>query len=114
VLTLAPFVLVASASSLLSLMRGIEPALGISTEARLLRGMLTLVIGCSFYMAMVMVHESVDDLRFSLRWISLGRAGPLWARSRPLICLSTPDCLHSGAPATFISIAPYGRIASPV
>ena len=46
VLTLAPFVLVATASSLLSLMRGIEPALGISTEARVLRGMLTLLIGC--------------------------------------------------------------------
>jgi hypothetical protein len=56
-LTLAPFVLVATASSLLSLLRGIEPALGISTESRVLRGMLTLLIGCAFYLAMVMVHE---------------------------------------------------------
>ena len=74
VLTLVPFVLVAAASSLLSLMRGIEPSLGISAEARVLRGMFTLLIGCSFYLTIVLLHESVEDLRFSLRWIYAGGA----------------------------------------
>jgi len=74
VLTLVPFVLVAAASSLVSLLRGIEPSLGISVEARVLRGMFTLLIGCSFYLTMVVLHETVDDLRFSLRWIYAGGA----------------------------------------
>ena len=38
-LALLPFVLVAVASSLLSLLRGIEPALGISVTARVARGL---------------------------------------------------------------------------
>src|SRR5512139_2851928 len=41
-LILVPFVLVAAVSSLISLLRGIEPSLGISVEARVLRGMFTL------------------------------------------------------------------------
>lgn len=74
VLTLVPFVLVAAASSLLSLLRGIEPALGISVEARVLRGVFTLLIGCAFYLTIVLLHETVEDLRFSLRWIYAGGA----------------------------------------
>lgn len=73
-LTLAPFVLVAAASSLLSLLRGIEPALGISVEARVLRGVTTLLIGCSFYLTLVLLHDTAEDLCFSLRWIYAGGA----------------------------------------
>ncbi|OGO39239.1 MAG: hypothetical protein A2W35_07665 [Chloroflexi bacterium RBG_16_57_11] len=109
VLTLAPFVLVATASSLLSLLRGIEPALGISTEARVLRGMLTLLIGCSFYLAMVMVHESIDDLRFSLRWIYAGGAlALLWGSFQAFnIALPSPSLFALLERAqTYISIRP--------
>ncbi len=70
--TLLPFVLVAIASSLLSLLRGIEPALGISVQARILRGMTTLFIGCAFYLVIALWPQTVQDLRFALRWLYTG------------------------------------------
>jgi len=71
-LPLLPFVLVALASSLLSLLRGIEPALGVSADARVLRGMFTLMIGCAIYLTTALLPDTVEDLRFSLRWIYIG------------------------------------------
>jgi O-antigen ligase len=68
------FVVVAVASSLLSILRGIEPALGISAQARLLRGLSTLAIGCTFYLAIALLPENEADLRFSLRCIYAGGA----------------------------------------
>jgi O-Antigen ligase len=109
VLTLAPFVLIASASSLLSLMRGIAPALGISMEARVLRGMLTLMIGCAFYLTLVLLHESIDDLRFSLRWIYAGGAiALLWGSIQAInIAFPTPSLFAFLVRAQeFISIRP--------
>lgn len=76
-LTLIPFTLVAAASSLLSLLRGIEPALGISIEARVLRGLFTLAIGCAYYVTMALLADDIDDLRFSLRWIYAGGVAAL-------------------------------------
>lgn len=73
-LSLLPFVLVAIASSLLSLLRGIEPALGISVAARVTRGLTTLIIGCSIYLAIALIPENREDLRFTLRWIYIGGA----------------------------------------
>jgi hypothetical protein len=66
------FVLVAVASSLLSLLRGIEPALGITATARVVRGIFTLAIGCAIYLGVALMPETVDDLRFSIRWIYAG------------------------------------------
>lgn len=71
-LPLLPFVMVAIAGSLLSLLRGIEPALGISVTARVFRGMFTLLIGCAIYLTISLLPETIDDLRFSLRWIYIG------------------------------------------
>jgi hypothetical protein len=71
-LALFPILLVAGASSLLSLLRGIEPALGISVEARILRGMFTLIIGCAVYLTVSILPEKPGDLRFSMRWIYAG------------------------------------------
>lgn len=71
-LILIPFLLVAVVSSLLSLLRGIEPALGISVEARILRGMFTLLIGTAIYLTVSILPENSDDLRFSLKWIYAG------------------------------------------
>ncbi len=72
VLSLLPFVLIAAASSALSLLQGIEPALGISVEARVLRGLFTLLIGCAFYVTIAQLPDTLEDLRFSLRWIYAG------------------------------------------
>jgi hypothetical protein len=91
VITLVPFILVAAASSLLSLLRGIEPSLGISVEARVLRGMFTLLIGCSFYLTLVLLHETVEDLRFSLRWIYAGGAIALLWGSVQAVQIAFPD-----------------------
>jgi O-antigen ligase len=71
-LSLLPFVLVAVAVSALSLLRGIEPALGISVEPRVLRGIFTLAIGCGFFLTIALLPDTVRDLRFSLRWIYAG------------------------------------------
>lgn len=71
-LPLLPFVLVAVASSLLSLLRGIEPALGVSVTSRVLRGMFTLAIGCAIYLTIALLPDTINDLRFSLRWIYAG------------------------------------------
>jgi O-antigen ligase len=109
VLTLAPFVLVAVASSLLSLMRGIEPALGISVEARVLRGVITLLIGCAFYLTLVLLHDTVEDLRFSLRWIYAGGAlALLWGSIQALnIAFPSPSLFAFLERAqTYISIRP--------
>jgi len=90
-LSLLPFVLVASASSLLSLMRGIEPVFGIAVSARVMRGMFTLAIGCAFYFTIALLPENIEDLRFSLRWIYIGCALALFWGSLQAINISSPD-----------------------
>jgi hypothetical protein len=76
-LALLPFVLIAVATSLLSLLRGIEPALGISATARVIRGLTTLMIGCAIYLAIALLPETKEDLRFTLRCIYGGCATAL-------------------------------------
>jgi len=71
-LPLLAFSLVAVASSLLSLLRGIDPALGVSVTERIFRGMLTLGFGCAVYLIVALIPTSLEDLRSALRWIYLG------------------------------------------
>ncbi len=73
-ISLVPFLVIALASSLLSLLRDIDPILGISVADRLLRGLLTLAIGCLFYLAFLFVPRALKDLRQALRWIYIGFA----------------------------------------
>jgi hypothetical protein len=108
-LTLAPFVLVAAASSLISLLRGIEPSLGISVEARVMRGMITLLIGCAYYVTFVLLHESVEDLRFSLRWLYAGGAiALLWGTIQAVNIAAPSQSLFAflERAQTYISIRP--------
>jgi len=72
ILILLLFVLVAIGASMLSLLRGIEPALGISVDSRVLRGIVTLGIGCAFFITVALLPETREDLRFSLRAIYTG------------------------------------------
>jgi len=109
VVTLLPFVLAAGASSALSLLRGIEPALGISVESRVLRGLFTLLIGCAFYVVIAQFPDTRDDLRFALRWIYAGGAmALLWGSAQALVfLLQRPDWFAVLARLqTFISIRP--------
>ena len=71
---LLPFILIALASSLLSTQRGIEPMLGVSVTARTLRALLTLGIGCAFYLTASLLPSSPAELRASLRWLYTGFA----------------------------------------
>ena len=71
-LPLLVFVLFALTSSLLSLLRGIEPAHDIPVMDRILRTVVTLALGCAFYFTVALTPRSLEDLRFSLRWIYAG------------------------------------------
>jgi len=66
------FVLSAIASTAISLLWGIEPALGISVEARILRGLITLAFGCSIYLTTALLPETIEDLNLTIRWIYAG------------------------------------------
>lgn len=109
VLSLLPFVLVAATSSILSLLQGIEPALGISVESRVLRGFITLLIGCSFYVTVAQLPDTLDDLRYSLRWIYAGGAvAMLWGsvQSVALVLQNPPLFYYLTRIQEHISIRP--------
>jgi hypothetical protein len=72
--TVFPFILLAIASSLLSLLRGIEPVLGISAPERILRALLTLGIGLAIYFTVSLLPRTPEDLRAALRWMYAGLA----------------------------------------
>jgi O-Antigen ligase len=73
-LALIPFIVLALVSSLVSLTQGIEPALGISVEARVLRAVITLGVGVAIYWTVTLLPRSSQDLRFTLRWLYIGFA----------------------------------------
>jgi O-Antigen ligase len=72
IFTLLPFIVIAVASSLLSTLRGIEPVLGVTVSERFVRALLTLGIGCAFYLTVVLLPRTSKDLRASLRWLYAG------------------------------------------
>jgi O-antigen ligase len=73
-LALIPFIVLALASSLVSLTQGIEPVLGITVEARVLRAVITLGVGVAIYLTVALLPRSSEDLRFTLRWLYIGFA----------------------------------------
>jgi O-antigen ligase len=64
--------LVSIASLLIALVRNEHSAFEISVVERGLRGLMTLLIGYAFYLTTALLPNSVEDLRFSLRWIFTG------------------------------------------
>lgn len=71
-LTLLPFVFVALATSAVSLLKDIDPVLGISVQERVLRALLTLLIGGATYAAVSLTPRNENDMRASLRWLYAG------------------------------------------
>jgi hypothetical protein len=71
-LSLLPFALIAIASSVISLLRNIEPALGVSVIERVARAMITLGVGGAIYLTIILWPRSVADLKAALRWIYTG------------------------------------------
>ena len=70
--TFLPFVLIALIASLLSLLKGIEPMLGVTVSDRILRALLTLGIGSAIYLTVTVLPRTPDELRRSLRWLYVG------------------------------------------
>jgi hypothetical protein len=70
--SLVPFLVVAVASTSLSLLQDIEPALGVSVLDRTIRGLITLVVGVAIYLGVALLPNSWDELRSTLRWIYAG------------------------------------------
>jgi O-Antigen ligase len=73
-LAFIPFIVLALVSSLVSLTQGIEPVLGITVEARVLRAVITLGVGVAIYWTVSLLPRSSEDLRFTLRWLYIGFA----------------------------------------
>lgn len=71
-LTLLPFACIATAASALSLLRDIDPVLGISVPDRTLRALLTLAVGGAIYTTVALTPRTSDELRASLRWLYAG------------------------------------------
>jgi len=73
-LPLFVFAMLAVASSLLSLLKGIDPALGIPVTERVFRALVTLGIGGAVYLTVALMPRSLEDLHSTLRWIYAGFA----------------------------------------
>ncbi len=71
-LTLLPFTLAVLISAAASFLLGIEPVLGVSVTDRVLRALITLAIGLSFYLTVAIMPESPAELRSALRWMTVG------------------------------------------
>jgi O-antigen ligase len=71
-LTLLPFVCIATVASALSLLRDIDPVLGISVPDRTLRALLTLAVGGAIYTTVALTPRTPDELRAALRWLYAG------------------------------------------
>jgi len=71
-LCLLPFVVAVLASAATSFLLGIEPVLGVSVSDRVLRALITLAIGLSFYLTVAIYPSSHAELRSALRWMFIG------------------------------------------
>ena len=89
--TLIPFLaflLVAVTSTVLALGRGIDPDINVSVKSRAVSTLATLAIGAMFYLTVTIFPESVEDLRFTLRWLYVGLAVTLfWSTAQSVYIL---------------------------
>lgn len=72
ILSLIPFLIVASLSTLFATVSGIEPFQGVSLLERMVRALATLGIGAAFYLTVSIWPENIEDLNGALRWIYIG------------------------------------------
>ncbi len=94
-LPLLAFVVVATISSLAAFYADLGTLRGVSLESRFIRNLATLALGLAFYFTVTLLHESWDDLHFSLRWLYAGFAlALLWGS------LQTVNVIHH-SPAYF-------------
>jgi O-antigen ligase len=94
--TFLPFVLIALIASLLSLLKGIEPMLGVTVSDRILRALMTLGIGSAIYLTVAVLPRTPDELRSSLRWLYVGFIAALtWGTFQVVYVIHfNPDYFH--------------------
>jgi O-antigen ligase len=71
-LPLFAFVLAAMISSLVAFTADLEAYRGVTLFERFFRNQLTLALGLAFYVTVVLLPGTWDDMRFSLRWLYAG------------------------------------------
>lgn len=71
-LPLFAFIITTLISSTLAFSQNTEALRGVSASSRLIRNIITLGIGVSFYLTISLIHDNWDDLKFSLRWLYAG------------------------------------------
>lgn len=72
IIPIAAFAIVAVLSTVVALGRGIDPDISVTVAARSVRMLFTLALGGAFYLAVAILPESPEELRFSLRWLFIG------------------------------------------
>jgi len=79
--TLLPFLAFLTAAlvgTVFSVLRDIDPVLGVTVLDRVIRNLISLFLGGAFYFAVALIPQTWDDLRFSLRWLYAGFAVALF------------------------------------
>lgn len=71
-LPLFSFIAIALFSSLFSLTADVEPLFGVTIAERLVRNLLTLVIGLGYYLTVSLMHDTWEDMHTSLKWLLIG------------------------------------------
>jgi O-antigen ligase len=71
-LVMLVFVVIAVAATALSFLRGIDPVIGVTLEGRILRTLISLFLGLSFYLVVALIPRTKDELRFTLRGLYAG------------------------------------------
>ncbi len=91
-LPLLVFTLAALVSTVFAFTSDLEVFRGITPFSRLVRNLITLGLGLSFYFTTSLLHESWEDLRYSLRWLYAGMGlALLWGTVQiPLIFIKWP------------------------
>ncbi len=94
-LPLVIFILVALVSSALAAVRPVPDFRGVTSVDRLIRNLLTLGLGVTFYLVVSMVPRTREDLIFTVRWLLVGFGiALLWSSLQSLYVLnirSNPD-----------------------
>lgn len=87
-LPLLAFILAAVTSSVVALSADISALRGVTPLERLVRGMATLGLGAAFYLAVAVIPQTWEDMRFTLRCLYTGFAAALtWASFQALYIL---------------------------
>ncbi len=79
------FILVASISTVLSFIRGINPPIDVSLHSRVLTTVITLIIGGLIYITVSIFPQNEKDLQHTLTWIYIGFSISLFWASLQII-----------------------------